>query len=201
MIEFQYFGKWVYNILALPTVQLVSLMGMLYQLLVAWVRGVVIVTKTLATLQFPIQGGPERTQHLRSIISKNEGQNEQVVCIIAYKLFFQQDDTKIVNFDEGVLILWPFFWGNVIFKICPFISRVTIYVPNIFVVWLPLVKFLLLLCKAKPAWIKRSIHYATLQHYNPGELLKEIPPYLKRDFWLDTKGANFKNDIASEKWL
>ena len=36
-----------------------------------------------------------------------------------------------------------------------------------------------------------------LQHYNPGELLKEIPPYLT----FDTKGANFENDIASEKWL
>ena len=34
------------------------------------------------------------------------------------KLFFQQDDTKIVDFDESILILWPFFWGNVIFKIC-----------------------------------------------------------------------------------
>ena len=28
--------------------------------------------------------------------------------------------------------------------------------------------------------IKRSIHYVTLKHYNPGELLKEILPYLKR---------------------
>ena len=37
---------------------------------------------------------------------------------------------------------------------------------------------------------KQSIHYITLQCYNPGELLKEIPPYL-----------NFENDIASEKWL
>ena len=45
---------------------------------------------------------------------------------------------------------------------------------------LPRVKCLLLLCKAKPAWIKRSIHYVILQHYNPGELLKEIPPYLPR---------------------
>ena len=40
------------------------------------------------------------------------------------------------------------------------------------IVWLPRVKCLLLLCKVKPAWIKRSIHYVTLQHYNPGELLK-----------------------------
>ena len=34
------------------------------------------------------------------------------------KFFFQQNDTKINNFDEGVLILEPLFWGNVIFKIC-----------------------------------------------------------------------------------
>ena len=52
------------------------------------------------------------------------------------------------------------------------------------IVWLPQVNCQLLLCKAKLAWItKRSIHYITLQHYNPGELLKEIPPYLKRDYW------------------
>ena len=33
---------------------------------------------------------------------------------------FQQNDTKINDFDEGILILEPFFWGNVIFKICSF---------------------------------------------------------------------------------
>ena len=34
--------------------------------------------------------------------------------------FFLQNDAKINDFDEGVLILEPFFWGNVIFKICSF---------------------------------------------------------------------------------
>ena len=34
--------------------------------------------------------------------------------------FFQQNDTKINDFDEVVLIPEPFFWGNVIFKICSF---------------------------------------------------------------------------------
>ena len=34
--------------------------------------------------------------------------------------FFQENDTKISDFDEGVLILEPFFWSNVIFKICFF---------------------------------------------------------------------------------
>ena len=46
--------------------------------------------------------------------------------LLRIKLFSQQVDTKIVKFDEGVLILWPFFWGNVIFKICPSIWEVTI---------------------------------------------------------------------------
>ena len=34
--------------------------------------------------------------------------------------FFQQNYFKIKNFDEDVLILEQFFWGNVIFKICSF---------------------------------------------------------------------------------
>ena len=73
------------------------------------------------------------------------------------------------------------------------------------IVWLPRVKCLLLFCKAKPAWIKRSIHYVTLQHYNPGDLLKEIPPYLKRDFWY--KRSKFwkwhclrKMALGSKRW-
>ena len=31
-------------------------------------------------------------------------------------LFFQQNDTKIKDFNEGVLILEQYFWGNVIKK-------------------------------------------------------------------------------------
>ena len=45
---------------------------------------------------------------------------KKLCALLRIKFFFQQDDTKIVNFDEGVLILEPFFWGNVIFKICTF---------------------------------------------------------------------------------
>ena len=64
------------------------------------------------------------------------------------------------------LILWPFFWGNVFFKICSSISIVTIYILYISKMFHCLaspVKVLLLLCKAKPAWIKRSIHYVSFQ--------------------------------------
>ena len=50
------------------------------------------------------------------------------------------------------------------------------------IVWLPRVKRLLLLCKAKPAWIKRSIHYVILQHYNPG-------------------GATQRNSSLPQTWL
>ena len=38
--------------------------------------------------------------------------------------FCLQNDTKINDFDEGVLILEPFFWGNVISKFAPFVSTV-----------------------------------------------------------------------------
>ena len=47
------------------------------------------------------------------------------------KFFSQQDDTKIINFDAGVLILWPSFWSNVLFKMCPSVSKVTIDVSKI----------------------------------------------------------------------
>ena len=45
---------------------------------------------------------------------------KKLCALLRIKFFSQQDDTKIVHFDEGVLILWPFFWGNVIFKIYHF---------------------------------------------------------------------------------
>ena len=134
---------------------------------------------------------------------KTRARMKKLFALLRIKFFSQQDDPKIGNFDEGVLILWPFFWGNVIFNL-PLLSQKSQFTYRKFsIVWLPRVNCQLLLCKAKPAWIiKRSIHYITLQHYNlacPGELLKEIPPYLNVTF--DTKGANFENYIASEKWL
>ena len=115
---------------------------------------------------------------------KTRDRMKKVCALLCIKFFPQQDDTKIFNFDEGVLILWPFFWGNVIFKICPSISKLTIHVPKIFHCLASLGKVSALAkSKVEPAWIKRSIHYVILQRYNPGELRKEIPPHLKRDFW------------------
>ena len=39
---------------------------------------------------------------------------------MSIKFFFQQNDTKITDFDEGILILEPFYWGNEITNICFF---------------------------------------------------------------------------------
>ena len=34
---------------------------------------------------------------------------KKLCALLRVEFFSEQDDTKIVNFDEGVLILWPFF--------------------------------------------------------------------------------------------
>ena len=34
---------------------------------------------------------------------------KKLCALLCIKFFPQQDDSKIVNFYEGVLILWPFF--------------------------------------------------------------------------------------------
>ena len=49
--------------------------------------------------------------------------------------FFLQNDIRINYFDKGVLILEPFFWGNVIFKL--FVSKVTFEVGRNFFELLP----------------------------------------------------------------
>ena len=49
-------------------------------------------------------------QHLRSISSRKRGRAyrmKKLCALLRIKFSFQQDDTKIVNFDEGVLILEP----------------------------------------------------------------------------------------------
>ena len=57
-----------------------------------------------------IQGGPERMQHLRSLISKkSDTKSNKCSCINVKTFFFQQNDTKIKDFDKGVLILEQFF--------------------------------------------------------------------------------------------
>ena len=40
---------------------------------------------------------------------KTRDRMKELCALLHIKFFSKQDDTKIVNFDEGVLILWPFF--------------------------------------------------------------------------------------------
>ena len=69
------------------------------------------------------------------------------------------------------------------------------------IVWLPLVKCLLLLCIKSEASMNKEKHslrnFAALQ--SGGATRKKFLPTSNVTF--DTKGANFENDIASEKWL
>ena len=52
---------------------------------------------------------------------------KRMCALLCITFFPQQDDTKIINSDEGVLILRPVLYkANVIFKICPSISKITI---------------------------------------------------------------------------
>ena len=39
------------------------------------------------------------------------------------EFFSKQNDTKIINFDEGVLILWPFFLRQCHFQNLPLLSQ------------------------------------------------------------------------------
>ena len=62
------------------------------------------------------------------------------------KFFFHQDDTKIINFDEGVLILYGHSYEAMSFsKFVTSVSKVTMTYRKISIVWLPRVNCLLLL--------------------------------------------------------
>ena len=132
-------------------------------------------------------------------LKKTRDRINKLCPLLRIQFFFQENDSKIIYFHEGVLILWLFFWGNVIFKICHFCLKSHNWRLKIVHCLASPGKVLLLLWKTKTAWIKRSIHYIILPCYNPGKALKEIPPYLDCDFWY--KRSKFENDIASEKWL
>ena len=112
-----------------------------------------------------IQGGPERTQHLRSIISRKRG-TEWKSCV--HYCIWNYFSSKMT---PRSLISMKAFWFYGRFSEAMSFSRFALLSPKMLftyqklsIVWLPRVKCLLLLCKAKPAWIKRSIHYVNLLH-------------------------------------
>ena len=77
---------------------------------------------------------------------------KKLCALLRIKFFSQQDDTKIVNFDEGVLILWPFLSEAMSFSRFALLSQKSQFTYRKFsIVWLPRVNCQLLLCKAKRA--------------------------------------------------
>ena len=61
-------------------------------------------------LLFLYTGWPRKNATLTiNNFKKTRDRMKKLCTLLSIKLFFQQDDTKIVNFDEGVLILEPFF--------------------------------------------------------------------------------------------
>ena len=126
---------------------------------------------------------------------KRRDRIKKLCALLCIKFFPQQDDTKIINFDEGILILWRFTEAMSFARFALLSQKSQFTYRKFSIVWLPWVKCLLLLCKAEPAWIKRSIHYVILQHYNPGELLKEFPPYLT---WLLIQN---RSEVLKWHWL
>ena len=72
--------------------------------------------KVIITIWLDIQSGPEIMQTFYQYCQENKGQNEKVVCII-YRSNMSPSSSKMTP-RSLILIIWPFFWGNVIFKIC-----------------------------------------------------------------------------------
>ena len=125
-------------------------------------------------------GWPRKNATLTINNFKKPRDRMKTLCaLLRMKFFSQQDDTKNVNFGEGVLIIWPFFVVEAMsFWRFALLSQKSQFTYRKFsIVWLPREQCLLSLCKAKPAWVTRNIHYVTLQHFH------------------------FENDIASKKWL
>ena len=112
----------------------------------------------------------------------------------------QQNDTKIINCDEGVLILWPFFWGNVIKKNCHFCLKSHNWRTENFHCLAPPGKVSALALKNEDSMNKEKDslrNFAVLQ--SRGSYSKKFLPTSIVTF--DRKEAHFEIYIASEKWL
>ena len=138
--------------------------------------------------------------HSINNFKKSREKIKKVCALMSIELFSKQNDTKVINFDEGVLILWPFFWGNVIFKICHFCLKSHNWrTVNFHRLASGYVCFCFQI--RRQAWIKRSIHYVTLQYYNPGEATQRNSSRPQSRLLIEKKLQVFENNIASEKWL
>ena len=113
------------------------------------------------------------------------------------KFFFQQNDTKINKFDEGVLILEPFYWGNVIQNLLLFYQKSRLRLGGISLSSFPGIVTLqsyVMNASFYSRCLRFSKHEQTLY---PGEPNKGICGTSIVTF--ETEVANFENGIASEK--
>ena len=146
-----------------------------------------------------IQGGPERTQHLRSMISRKRGTEWNRLCaILRIEYFFQQNYNKIINVEEGFLISWPFCEAMPFSKFATSVTKVKIYVPKIFhcLVSPGIVSALALKNEDSINKEKHSLRNSPV--LQSGEATQRNSSYLNSDFWYK---IHFENDIISEKWL
>ena len=112
--------------------------------------------------------------------------------------FFQQNDTNINDFDEVVLILQPFSWGNIIFKICSFCIKSHVSGREEFL-WVapPECNAAKLRNECFSLFMLASLYRARADTL-PGESKQwTIFRYVNCDFW--DRRANLGNYIASEK--
>ena len=120
---------------------------------------------------FDYTGGPQKECNTYDQWFKKTRDRINKLCpLLRIKFFYQQDDTKIINFDEGVLILWLFFWGNVIFKICHFRLKSHNWRPKCFHSLVPLGKISALVLKNEDIMNKEnhSLHNSAVLQSREG---------------------------------
>ena len=131
---------------------------------------------------------------------KTREKMKKLYALMRIKFFSQQNDSKNIHFDQSILILWPFFWGNVIFQICHFCLKSHNWRTANFHCLAPPGKISALALKNKASMNKEKhslCNFAVLQ--SRGSYSKKFLPTSIVTF--DRKEANFENDNASEKWL
>ena len=116
------------------------------------------------------------------------------MCVITYTILFP------AKWHQDNKFLWRRFDSMAVFlSQCHFQNLPLLYQNSVAKLLLCLAPPLLL-WKTKTAWIKRNIHYVTLQCYYPGDReATQRNSSLPQSQLFDTKEANFENDIASEK--
>ena len=124
---------------------------------------------------------------------------KKLCALMLIEFFSQQNGTKIINFDKGVLIPWLFFWGMFIFKICHFCLKSHNWRTKNFCCLAPSGKVSVLALKNEDSMNKEKHSLRSFAVFQSrGSYSKKFLPTSIVTF--DRKETNFENNIASEKW-